>query len=181
MLHPGSCGEMQVQKIQSLELYSLSEHLDERGRMQRVWDSDYFLSAGQPISPKQVSVSKNPVRGTLRGMHFLSPEADEWKAVLCLQGSVQDVVVDAREGSETFLDHISIILDSSSNDGLLIPPGCAHGFLTLEQDTILLYMMSASYNPDLEIGFRWDDPKLGIDWRLEPKMISEKDKRHFLL
>jgi len=111
-------------------------------------------------------------------MHYLEEQAQEWKSVVCLQGSVQDVVVDMREESQTFRSHQSFHLEGQSNDGVLIPPGCAHGFLTLEPNTILLYIMSVPYDSSLERALRWDDPTLGISWDLVPKVISDKDQGH---
>ena len=165
--------------ISGLTQYSWKSHVDARGRWQRVWDSEKF--EGDELLPNQISVSTNPKAGTLRGLHFMTEEAAEWKAVVCVQGAVQDVIVDMRAGSETYSKHESFELNGVNNDGILIPPGCAHGFLTLQPNTILVYIMTAPYNPNLERALRWNDPALGISWKQAPRVISDKDNDHPLL
>jgi dTDP-4-dehydrorhamnose 3,5-epimerase len=140
-----------------------------------------LMLAQDSFSAQQISISTNPTKGTLRGLHYLEERAKEWKAVVCVQGLVQDVVVDMREGSPTYKSHQSFYLDGRSNDGLLIPPGCAHGFLSLMPNTILMYVMTAPFDSDMERALRWDDPALNISWDLSPNVISDKDKSHGLL
>lgn len=164
-----------------MEPYSWDSFVDSRGRWQRVWDPSILEISQDSFAAQQISISTNPTKGTLRGLHYLEERAGEWKAVVCVQGLVQDVVVDMREESPTFKSHQSFYLDGSSNDGLLIPPGCAHGFLSLTSNTILLYIMTAPFDPDMERSLRWDDPVLNISWDLPPHVISDKDKSHGLL
>jgi dTDP-4-dehydrorhamnose 3,5-epimerase len=172
---------MPSRSLAGIEKYSWSPHEDNRGRWQRVWDPEKFESSHNGLRAEQVSVSTNPFAGTLRGMHFLSEDAGEWKSVVCVQGLVQDVIVDMRKDSPTKRMYQSLYLDGKSNEGVLIPPGCAHGFLTLEPETILIYIMSVAYNSDLEQALRWDDPSLQISWDMNPSLISEKDRSHRLL
>jgi dTDP-4-dehydrorhamnose 3,5-epimerase len=161
--------------------YSWLPHVDARGKWQRVWDPKNFAELGENLLAEQISVSTNPLTGTLRGLHYLEEIAGEWKAVICVQGKVQDVVVDMRESSSTYRAHQSFHLDGDSNDGLLVPPGCAHGFLTLSPNTILIYIMSVPYDFELERALRWDDPALAISWDAVPKLVSERDQNHELI
>lgn len=172
---------MPASYIAGVAPYAWEQHVDGRGSWQRVWDPARLPTTQKDLVAEQISISTNPNTGTLRGMHYLEEQAQEWKSVVCLQGSVQDVVVDMRQESQTFRSHQSFHLEGQSNDGVLIPPGCAHGFLTLEPKTILLYIMSAPYDSSLERALRWDDPTLGIAWDLEPKVISDRDQSHSLL
>lgn len=177
----GRCGNLQSSHIAGVTPYAWDAHVDKRGRWQRVWDASRLSSSQNCGSAEQISLSTNPLKGTLRGLHFLDESVQEWKSVVCVQGSVQDVVVDMRESSASFRSHQSFNLLGKNNDGIHIPPGCAHGFLTLEANTILLYVMSAPYDSSRELALRWDDPSLGISWAIKPQLISEKDKGHTLL
>lgn len=164
-----------------MQKYAWEPYADSRGKWQRIWDVERFNNVPSSMTAVQVSVSKNPLKGTLRGLHFLDESASEWKAVVCVQGSVQDVIVDMRDDSPTKGLHDSFILSGSGNEGVLIPPGCAHGFLSLEPNCILLYLMTAKYDATLERSLRWNDPLLGIDWLLNPELVSDKDRGNELI
>ena len=104
---------------------------------------------------------------------------DQAKLVMVLRGRMRDVVVDCRTGSPTFGQHVGVELDGENWNQLFVPNGFAHGFCTLEPDTMVLYKVSAPYAPDLDGGIAWNDPDLGIDWPVAPDkaMVSEKDKQ----
>jgi dTDP-4-dehydrorhamnose 3,5-epimerase len=177
----GKFGDVHPLAIAGVEKYSWDPYKDMRGSWQRIWDTDKFQDRPSDLRAEQISVSKNPMTATLRGMHYLDEKASEWKSVVCIQGLVQDVIVDMRVDSLSYRKYQSFYLDGKSHEGLLIPPGCAHGFITLEPDTILIYIMSVAFDPNAERALRWNDPSIGIVWDIEPQIISEKDKRHKLL
>lgn len=106
----------------------------------------------------------------------MNPAANEWKLVTCCQGSVWDVAVDARRDSPSFGSWQSATLSSSQGNYALIPPGWAHGFISLEDNSVLAYSMSVEFDSALEIGFRWDSPSFNIEWPLKPLKVSEKDQ-----
>lgn len=116
-------------------------------------------------------------KGVLRGMHYQKGEFAQAKLIRVIKGSVLDVCVDIRAGSETFGKHFSIILDGIDNKQLFIPRGFAHGFLSLEDDTIFNYKCDNYYKKESEAGLRFNDPNLNIDWNfpLNNLIISKKD------
>lgn len=126
----------------------------------------------------QINHSINFKKGTLRGIHYQLPSFAEEKIIRCIQGSVFDVFVDLRKNSPTFLNWGSVILSAENKKSLFLPKGIAHGFLTLADDSQLLYQHSEFYTPDFEAGIRYDDPKLNIQWPTKPFGISERDKQH---
>jgi dTDP-4-dehydrorhamnose 3,5-epimerase len=154
---------------------------DSRGSFFRAFcDQELYQPlAGQPI--RQINVSRTERVGAVRGLHFQHPPAAEIKLVRCLRGRVWDVAVDVRRGSPTFLRWYAEELTPESHRMLLIPAGCAHGYQVLEEGSELLYLHTASYQPELEDGLRFDDPALGIDWPLPPGDLSARDQGHPLL
>jgi len=148
---------------------------DGRGTFCRAWCAEEFLRAGLPGTVSQASLSGNRLRGTLRGVHFRPAEAAEYKLVRCIRGAVYDVVLDLRPGSPTYLAWDAVTLTADARNAVCIPPGCGHGFLTLEDDSELLYMMSAPYVAGAERGVRWNDPAFGIAWPNPPGVISDRD------
>lgn len=170
-----------VKTIKGVREFASIPLVDDRGEWHRVWDGDVLDDFSEGIPIKQVSISTNILSGTLRGIHYLQESALEAKSVQCFHGSAFDVVVDMRENSETYLDHVIMVLDSKIGNRVLIPPGCGHGFQTLEDHTSLAYTMTAKYDPNLELGVRFDDPRLGIEWPIPPTKISVKDLNWELL
>ena len=157
-------------------LVKSERHADERGRFERLWCAAEFASRG--LSPKlaQTSLSINRQKATLRGLHYQKPPAAEDKFVTCLRGRIFDVIVDLRASSPAYGQWLGVELSASEAVALYVPKGCAHGFVTLEDDTWLLYQISEFYAPELGSGIRWNDPGLAIAWPIEPAMISEKDR-----
>ena len=108
-------------------------------------------------------------------MHYQAPPHAEAKLVRCTAGAAWDVVLDLRPDSPTYLEHFALRLDADNRLALYVPPGVAHGFLTLEDDSELLYQMSVYFEPDAARGVRWDDPAFAIEWPRTPARISERD------
>lgn len=157
-------------------LVDLEAREDERGLFARSYCEREFESMGlMPVSA-QCNLSLNRVRGTLRGMHFLAEPACEPKLVRCLRGAIQDVIIDMRPWSETYLEHFSVVLNDEDLRALYIPPMFAQGFLTLEDRTLVHYQMGDFYVPGLERGVRFDDPAFGIEWKAPVRVVSAKDR-----
>lgn len=136
---------------------------------------------------KQVSRSKSG-KGILRGMHFQKGEYAQAKIVEVVHGTVVDVVIDLRKDSPSYRRWTSVLLTPDNNRQLYIPRGFAHGFLSLEDDTIFQYFVDNKYAPDQEDGIAWDDPEINIDWQkifdeygIEEPMLSEKDQHRHIL
>ncbi|NOY70990.1 MAG: dTDP-4-dehydrorhamnose 3,5-epimerase [Gammaproteobacteria bacterium] len=156
-----------------LELESIA---DERGYFARAWCQKEFTEKGLCADFVQSNVSFNLKAGTLRGMHFQTEPYQEIKLVRCTQGAIYDVIVDLRKASDTYLQWYGVELKGDGLTSLYIPKGVAHGFQTLLDDSVVLYMHSEYYVADASSGVRWDDPKLNIKWPdTEKRIISKKD------
>jgi dTDP-4-dehydrorhamnose 3,5-epimerase len=149
---------------------------DERGFFARTWDADVFAEHGLSSRFVQSSVSYNRARGTLRGLHYQVAPHEEAKLVRCTSGAVFDVAVDLRVGSETFRHWFGVELSSDNRRALYVPEGCAHGFLTLADDSEVSYQISQFWAPDAGRGVRWDDPAFGIEWPGEVVVMNERDR-----
>lgn len=165
-------------KLSGVFRIDLQRHTDERGFFARSFCTDEMIEYGLVAEFPQSNVSFNSISGTLRGMHFRRPPFGEAKMVRCTSGSIFDVVIDLRPESETFCQFESITLSSQNRTALYVPPGFAHGFQTLENDTEILYFMGAKYNPEHETGVRWDDPAFAIKWPLPVSSIIERDANY---
>jgi dTDP-4-dehydrorhamnose 3,5-epimerase len=154
---------------------------DERGLFARTFCKKEFEQIGFDKDWVQFNHSFNTHRGTVRGMHFQQAPYCESKLIRCIQGAVYDVVVDIREGSPTFLQHVAVELSAANMLSILIPEGCAHGFQVLQDESALIYHHSQYYTPAADAGIRFDDPALGISWPLPAIMVSEKDKGYTLI
>ncbi len=148
---------------------------DDRGSFYRSFCREEFAANSLPGDFVQCNISRNRMRGTVRGMHFQAPPHEEGKLVRCIRGAVYDVVVDLRAFSPTFRKSFGAELTEVNAVALYIPPGFAHGFQTLQDDSDLLYQMTTFYHPGLARGVRWDDPSLGISWPLPITVISDRD------
>lgn len=151
-------------------------HHDERGYFARIWCEREFREHGLDPIAVQSSVSYNRAKGTLRGMHFQRPPSAETKLVRCVRGAMYDVIVDVRPGSKTFLQWMGVELTAENGRMLYVPKGFAHGFQTLIDGTEVVYQMSAFYAPETAGGFRWDDPRVGIVWPSDERIISDRDR-----
>lgn len=148
---------------------------DERGLFARTFSEEEFAAHGLHTHFPQCNTSQSPKKGTLRGMHYQAAPHQEVKIVRCTAGSIYDVVVDLRSDSRTFLQWHGETLSADNRCALYIPVGCAHGFLTLTDDSEVLYMMGHPYHPESARGVRWNDPALAIVWPGPVKVISERD------
>lgn len=148
---------------------------DARGFFARTFDRTEFADAGLEPMVEQANTSYNYRAGTLRGMHFQLAPATEAKLVRCTAGAIVDVVVDVREDSPTYLQHVAVELTAANRRALYVPPMFAHGYMTLVDDTEVAYQVSEAYTPGVERGLRHDDPALGISWPLPVQVISDKD------
>ena len=163
-------------EISGCVIVDIEPHEDERGAFARTWCRQEFAGAGLPDGLVQCSVSRNRKRGTMRGLHYQLPPSQEGKLVRCTRGAIFDVLVDLRSASPQFLQHVSVELTADNSRAIFIPPGCAHGFQTLEDDTDVFYQMTDVFTPDLGAGLRWNDPALGIDWPMDTPIMNDRDR-----
>lgn len=148
---------------------------DDRGSFARLHCPEDFAAAGHAFVPQQTSLSRNIRAGTLRGMHYEAAPHTEAKLVRVTRGRIFDVAVDLRPDSPTFRSWTGVELDAGSGRAFLIGEGMAHGFITLEDDTDVLYQINRIFEPGHGRGVRWNDPAFGIAWPLAPTVISERD------
>ena len=150
-------------------------HRDERGEFWRSYCRVELAGAGVMFDVHQSNVSVNRFMHTLRGFHFQRPPSAEQKILTVITGSAHVVIVDVRTDSSTFLAHESFVLGVGDRRSLVVADGCATGFLTLADDTIVHYQMGDVYRPKSYAGFRFDDPAIGVEWPAEPRVISDRD------
>ena len=164
-------------KIPGALIVEIEPLADERGFFARTYCFETLRAAGAPFGTiRQTSISLNAGQGTLRGMHWQADPHPEGKIVRMASGRIFDAIVDLRRDSPTYRSWFGIELDAAAQNALLIPPGCAHGFLTLVENCAVEYVMDADYVPDLARGCRWNDPAFGIEWPSAPLAMSERDK-----
>lgn len=154
---------------------------DERGAFARISCNQEFASHGLLAAWSQCSISWNPRPGTLRGMHYQAEPYGEHKLVRCTMGRIFDVAVDLRKGSPTLFGWHGLELSSSNRAALYIPPGVAHGFLTLEAGSEVFYQIREPYRPGYGRGVRWNDPAFGIVWPQQPVCMADRDAGYPLM
>ncbi|MDP2423596.1 MAG: dTDP-4-dehydrorhamnose 3,5-epimerase [Bacteroidales bacterium] len=147
---------------------------DDRGYFFESFHQDHLRKAGVSMDFVQDNESRSE-KNVLRGLHFQTPPHAQGKLVRVIKGAVIDVAVDIRKKSPWYGQCVSLQLSEENKHLLWIPPGFAHGFLTLENDTIFSYKCTAYYNKASEGGLRWNDPELAIDWSITDPVLSEKD------
>ena len=167
--------ELHPTTLSGVTIITVNAHVDDRGLFARTFDIEEFARAGLPTSWPQCNTSSTDRRWTLRGMHFQAAPRPDPKLVRCTRGRIFDVAVDLRPDSATFRRWTGVELSADNRNALFIPAGCAHGFLTLEDNCEVLYMMGDVYLPELARGVRWNDPAFGIAWPSDPVAISERD------
>ena len=153
----------------------LERRADPRGWFARSFCAGEFAAHGLPAGFVQCNLSFNARRGTLRGLHWQAEPHPEGKLVRCTAGAIFDVAVDLREGSPTRHRWLGLELTARNGCALYIPPGFAHGFQTLADDSEVFYQMTEPYHADLAGGARWDDPVFRISWPLLDPILSERD------
>ncbi len=163
-------------KIKGAYIIDIKQIGDERGFFGRSYCKREFERLGLNTNVVQANISSNKKKGTLRGLHMQIAPAEETKMVRCTRGAIFDVLVDLRQQSETFMQWLGVELKATDYRMFYIPEGCAHGYLTLEDDTDVMYQVTEFYTPEAERGFKWNDPTFNIQWPKEPVIISEKDK-----
>lgn len=156
-------------------LIDLERRGDDRGFFARFFCEDEFGKAGLKTRFAQINTSLTRSAGTLRGMHYQLPPAAEVKVVRCIRGALFDVVLDLRPDSPTFGKWFGETLDAENKTMMYVPEGCAHGFVTLTDDTEALYLVSHPYGPEQERGIRFNDPRFAIQWPITPSEVSAKD------
>jgi len=150
---------------------------DARGSFARAWSAREFAAMGLATDFPEINFSSSLRKGTIRGLHYQKSPHAEAKFVRCIRGALFDVVVDLRPGSSTLHHWAGFEIRASLRQAIYVPAGCAHGVKTLEDDSEMLYMVSACYQPGAEYGIRWDDPFFGIEWP-DPgvQILSDKDR-----
>jgi dTDP-4-dehydrorhamnose 3,5-epimerase len=151
---------------------------DDRGWFARTYCKEEFSKIGIGQEWVQMNHSFTAKNGTIRGMHFQFPPYGEVKMVRCIAGVVNDVIVDLRKDSVTYLQYESVELSAANRRMIYIPQGFAHGFQTLTDNAELIYHHSALYNPKAEGGLLYNDAAIGIEWALQPTELSERDRNH---
>jgi len=161
--------------IEGVVIVDLESLVDERGSFARLHCPEEFAAAGHPFTPLQTSLSRNAKAATLRGMHYEAAPHEEAKLVRVTRGAIFDVAVDLRPASPTYRQWTGTELSAENGRALLIGRGLAHGFITLADDTDVLYQIDAIFQPGHGLGVRWNDPAFGIEWPLAPQVMSDRD------
>lgn len=152
--------------------------IDARGSFTRLFCREELAELGLEIDVAQANLSFSERAGTLRGLHYQLEPSAEVKILTCLGGALHDVVLDLRPDSPTYGSSAAVQLSEANSRILVVPRGCAHGFLTLQDSTLVAYLVTAPYDPVRERGIRWDDPAFGIVWPFPPEVISARDAGH---
>jgi len=166
--------------IPAVKIVTPKKFGDHRGFFSETWSRKGFAEAGLDLDFVQDNQSLSAPVGTLRGLHFQSPPFAQDKLVRVTRGRILDVAVDIRASSPSFGQHVAVELSAENWRQVLVPIGFAHGFVTLEPDTEVIYKVTAPYAPQNDHGLAFDDPALGIDWRLplSDLTLSDKDRKH---
>jgi dTDP-4-dehydrorhamnose 3,5-epimerase len=151
---------------------------DERGFFARTWCQQEFEAHGLNSKLVQCSLSFNQRKGTLRGMHYQAAPHAEAKVIRCNKGAIYDAVLDLRPQSPAFKDWVTVVLSAEKRNMIYVPQGCAHGFLTLADESEVSYQMSEFWHAESARGVRWDDPAFGIQWSEKVEVISERDRTY---
>jgi dTDP-4-dehydrorhamnose 3,5-epimerase len=151
---------------------------DERGFFARTWCRNEFADKGLNPNLVQCNTSFSKARGTLRGMHYQKTPHAEAKLVRCTQGAIYDVIVDLRSDSNTFTQWFGVELTAENRKTIYVPEGFAHGFITLNGETEVLYQMSEFFHAESAAGLRWNDPAFSIQWPIDVKVISKRDQTY---
>jgi dTDP-4-dehydrorhamnose 3,5-epimerase len=165
-------------KLQGVFEIELDLKVDVRGFFARTWCRNEFEDRGLNPRLAQCNLSFNACKGTLRGLHYQAEPHAEAKLVRCTRGAIFDVVVDLRPESPAFKNWIAVVLTASNRHMVYVPERCAHGFLTLEDETEVSYQMSEFYHPESARGVRWDDVAFRIIWPAAAQTISDRDRTY---
>jgi len=169
------------EKIPEVILIEPEVSSDERGWFAETYRKSEFVSHGIPSEFSQDNQSCSAASGILRGLHFQKDPAAQGKLVRCVVGDVFDVAVDIRKGSRTYRNWVSTILSSNNRRMVWIPPGFAHGFLTLTSTTEVAYKVTSEYSALYDRVIKWSDPTIAIKWPIDSPILSTKDRNAPLL
>jgi dTDP-4-dehydrorhamnose 3,5-epimerase len=164
--------------LEGAYIIDLEKREDPRGFFARTFCANEFAQHGLNQTMYQGNMSLSRPKFTLRGMHYQIDGAEEAKLIRCTKGSILDVIIDIRPNSNTYCQHIAVELTQENYRQLYVPEGFAHGFITLEENCEVSYLVSQFYTPGKERGIRWNDPLFGISWPSSDPIISEKDAVH---
>jgi dTDP-4-dehydrorhamnose 3,5-epimerase len=164
--------------IPGVVIIEIEPHGDERGFFARSWCEQEGAAHGLVLETTKCNISFNRRKGTLRGMHYQLPPFEEPKLVRCTAGALYDVAIDIRPESATFGRHVAAELTAENRRMLYVPGGCAHGFLTLVDDTEVFYQMGSIYSPAHARGVRWNDARFGVHWPAPIEVISDRDRTY---
>ena len=154
----------------------LDKREDDRGFFARAWCIKEFAAHKLTSHMVQANTSYNKEMGTLRGMHYQIAPHPEAKLIRCIRGSIYDVIIDLRPASPTYKRWVGVELSAGNRSMLYVPENFAHGLLTLEDDTEILYLVSEFYSPECERGVRYNDPAFGVVWTVKVQSMSSKDQ-----
>lgn len=162
-------------KINGAYIIETNKVVDERGFFINSWNKQEFHENNLEVNLTECNIAFNNKKGTIRGLHYQIPPYDGAKLVRCIRGKIWDVVVDLRPNSKTFKQWYSVELNEENNKLNYIPPECAHGYQTLEENSEMLYLMSQEYMLKYERGLKYSDPVFNISFPLKVSSISKKD------
>ena len=162
-------------KIKNVYIIKLKAFRDLRGQYLKIFDTEFFKKKKLNTCIKQISLTTNLKKGTLRGFHYQTKPYEEEKIIFCLRGKSQEVIVDLRKKSKTYKKNISIILGNKFQ-GVYVPRGCAHAFLTLKKNTDIIYFSTGTYKKRFEKKINYKDKFFKFKWLIKPKILSNKDK-----
>jgi dTDP-4-dehydrorhamnose 3,5-epimerase len=173
---------MQIESLglPGVSLVTAKKLVDARGFFSETFRADLFvLAVGCAAAFLQDNHVRSTQKGVVRGLHFQTPPHPQGKLVRCIRGAILDVAVDIRKGSPTYGRHVAVELSADNWQQLWVPPGFAHGYATLTDDCEVIYKVTDYYAPDCDRGIAWDDPALGIDWRIPSSeaVLSDKDRK----
>lgn len=168
---------MKVNNLLGVKIIKLNKFTDNRGFFYESFNKKIASSKKIPKSYFQDNISYSLKKGTIRGLHYQKKPNHQGKLVHVLKGSIQDIIVDLRKSSKDYGNYMSVNLSSKNDLQIYIPSGCAHGFLTLMDDTIVMYKVTKQYNKNSEVSILWNDRTLNINWVINKKpILSQKDK-----
>lgn len=167
-------------EIPAVKLLVPKKHGDARGFFSETFSQKMFKDLGIDLNFVQDNHSMSAHKDVLRGLHYQVPPMAQDKLVRVVRGAILDVAVDIRKSSPTFGQHVSAIISAENWRQMLIPIGFAHGFVTLEPNTEVIYKVTNYYSPTHERGILWSDPEIGVDWNIDSSqtILSERDKVH---
>ena len=166
--------------LPEVKLIQPVRHGDSRGFFAEIFRADALAAHGIDPVFVQENHSLSAIPGVMRGLHFQLAPMAQAKLLRVVAGAVLDVAVDIRQGSPNYGKHVAVVLSAAEGNQLYVPEGFAHGFCTLEPNSELVYKVNRYYSPEHDCGLLWNDPALGIDWRLggQEPVLSDKDKHH---